>query len=132
MNHNHTDLETSRRLARVWPGPPADRRRAWWVGQETVLHPEDVAWELGLDCRWRLDADWPEGGPIAARDLSELEAEIREMGLNIEIIIHDDGAVQTCTGRDPYSPPHMHIINALANAVAEAKEKRAAESQEKP
>jgi len=129
---NHTDLDTSKRLAKVWPHKDTQIdqhkiERGRWVWQ----HWDDVGksgWDLAL-AGWGIllgasAIDW-----IPARDLSELEAEIGRMGFIVEVLFVETSAY--CLLRKAVGLPSFtehgakHIINALGNALAEAKEKLA-------
>jgi len=126
MNGNHTDLETSKRLAKVWSGPPLNTERWWWFPEEKTFHPDEVEWDCG-ESEWILDAEWPEGGPIPARDLSELEAKIEEMGLEWHATSRVGTVWTTMWEKEGENMVAQgkaeHFIDALGAAVAEALEK---------
>ena len=131
MTGDLTDLKTSRRLAKVWPfvsprpfAPPWGCLRCWWYPSLNIREAT-VEWDCtDAESQFDWEHDWPDDErPIAARPLSELEAEIKRMGLEVTIHIHENGDVQVAVGPDAYSPPAKNTINALGNVVAEAKEK---------
>ena len=120
MTSDVTDLETSRRLWKVWQDNPS----AWWV----VVKGQDAFVRGGLPTK---------DTPYAARPLSELEAEIKRMGLCIRLefipLDHEgkDATVAVAlyhwnidSDRLAAETTSNTTINALGNAVAEAKEKR--------
>ena len=133
---NHTDLATSRRLAKVWPLDADDRQHLQWL-----RNPGDNAGPAGEWCltegreamnyrAWGYDS-------IPARDLAELEARVQEMEL---------GWISSTMGKEVrvwlYNKTGGNVlnsvavggsncfINALGAAVAAALEAR--EREEKP
>lgn len=129
---NVTNLEVSRWLARTWP--PEDGHAGWWL-RSTKGGP--IEYHEGTCDKEVLGNSDGLGAPVAARDLSELEAEMRRMGLEASL------GTYLCNGAEPYyvgvglrksaTPGHKgfklfaqsgSIIDALGAAVAEAKEKK--------
>ena len=48
------------------------------------------------------------------------------MGVRVELCLYETGGAQACTNGGTFQPACLHAINALGNALAEAKEKLAA------
>ena len=122
MTGDLTDLDTSRRLAKAWPADDKGGEHTWWL-YCSKGYRKYAPWRTwtGFWCSAAARPEWEER--VRAYTLSELEAEIKRMGLEVTIHIHENGDVQVAVGPDAYSPPAKNIINALGNAVAEAKEK---------
>ena len=134
---NHTDLDTSKRLAKVWPSEAlADPHRQGfrncyrdgvWGYHFITTADAKKSNDPECDITPRSEHKWLDG-----RTLSELEAEIGWMGLALEVAYLDGETVRA----EVYSPDNYDggteaegfgadIINALGNALAEAKEKLA-------
>ena len=121
MTGNVTNLATSRRLAKVWPRP--DDKKGWaWVGagDETRLMADCHGTDVHRNCEI-----------LPARTLSELEAKIREMGLEFNAFtlerVHGKKAIAylfpKSKGTRCAEAKADHIIDALGAAVAEALER---------
>ncbi len=130
MTGNVTSLEVSRRLSKVWPGPDLSKQRPWWI-----QWPWEKTWAL-LETALADGVDWRGEPPVPARDLAELEAEIRRMGLVARMeftpVDHEGrGAMVTVAFYDWDAESDRWIcegntdtiIDALASALAEAKER---------
>ena len=130
---NHTNLDVSRRLAKVWPSEAlADPHRQGfrncyrdgvWGYHFITTADAKKSNDPECDITPRSEHKWLDG-----RTLSELEAEIGRMGYIAKVMMWRNGVTTTLTamGKQSCCGEADDIINALGNALAEAKEKRAA------
>ena len=136
MTSDVTDLETSKRLAKAWPADDKGGEHTWWL-YCSKGYRKYAPWRTwtGFWCSAAARPEWEER--VRAYTLSELEAEIKRMGLCIRLqfipLDHEgkDATVAVAlyhwnidSDRLAAETTSNTIINALGNAVAEAKEKR--------
>ena len=123
MTGNVTDFATSKRLAKVWPFAKSPIECRFWA-----VSPEEKEYLRNGCAGQRRDGVWHDvtDGCLVypARDLSELEAKIREMKLrgNIYISAIDISCVLLAEEDVIRGGEANTIINALGAAVAKALE----------
>ena len=140
MTDDHTNLEVSRRLAKVWPANAGeDGHVGWWAR----MNPGEPIEHHDCTCAEEFFAESDGlGQPIPARSVSELEAKIAEMEwfARIESIPNYDrknALVGASLYKGDFLKDHRFagdlgdtIVNALGAAVAEALEKAAGKAPE--
>ena len=121
MTGNETSLDVSRRLAKVWSAE--DDHAGWWL---KMSDDEELAYHYCTCDEECFTKPGELGVPIPARTLSELEAEIGRMGYVATMMMWENEPRVTVAfvgmNKEPCFGQANTIIDALGNAVAEAKE----------